>query len=215
MRRSGATRKAVRSVPVAMRRHSPPCFVCVARMSAPERGIMFLSKTPEPALSAAASKILKLRARIVPFGLPNPRCVPHAPSELLAQNEKNPISGSAASFQYESVGRGCLRSQLSRSPNRSQGEHGSTRTRVSTCGSLQRMSRAAAHAAYLMPTLLPVDPCKSKLIHSVAALGKCHRPLYLCVTPKSQRYLNCHLYDWTENTHCAAPPRSDAAKKEF
>jgi hypothetical protein len=57
-------------------------------MSEPERGIMFLSKTPEPALSAAASKILKLRARIVPFGLPNPRCVPHAPSELLAQNEK-------------------------------------------------------------------------------------------------------------------------------
>jgi hypothetical protein len=90
-------------------------------MSDPERGIMLLSKTPEPALSAAASKFLKLRARIVPFGSPNPRCVPHAPSELLAQNEKNPISGSAASFQYESVGRGCLRSQLSRSLNRSPG----------------------------------------------------------------------------------------------
>jgi hypothetical protein len=57
-------------------------------MSDPERGIMFLSKTPEPVLSAAASKFFKLPARIVPFGLPNPRCVPHAPSELLAQNEK-------------------------------------------------------------------------------------------------------------------------------
>ena len=173
------------------KRRRVPSVSCVARMSELER--VCLISVPKCALAAYGRYGTSIPyisgRRLRRFVTGDLRRFPSA--------QENPARGSKACrgpaapdpFARSDPASG---TQISRSRRCTFSAH-RLRNRIFATGSLRGLALVCNLYRTSRARLSQSDPCESTLILPVGPVGKCRVGPYLCVTPKTQRYLNSHL----------------------